>query len=58
MPEWWKTKPVQDWTEEGQRRGARTPCLHPAESKRGQHSQSIEPLRPTKAAVLQSPMSA
>jgi hypothetical protein len=29
-----------------------------AESKRGQHNQSIEPSRPTKAAVLQSPMSA
>jgi uncharacterized protein YndB with AHSA1/START domain len=27
-----------------------------AESKRGQHSQSIEPSRPTKAAVLQSPI--
>jgi hypothetical protein len=29
-----------------------------AESKRGQHSQSIEPSRPTKAAVLQSPIRA
>jgi hypothetical protein len=28
------------------------------ESKRGQHSQSTEPLRPTKAAVLESPISA
>jgi hypothetical protein len=28
------------------------------ESKRGQHSQSIEPLRPTSAAVRQSPTSA
>ena len=31
---------------------------HAAESKRGQHSQSMEPSRPTKAAVLQSPISA
>ena len=31
---------------------------HAAESKRGQHNQSIEPSRPTKAAVLQSPISA
>ena len=29
-----------------------------AESKRGQHNQSIEPLRPTRAAVLQSEISA
>jgi hypothetical protein len=29
-----------------------------AESKRGQHSQSIEPLRPTSAAVWQSPIRA
>jgi hypothetical protein len=29
-----------------------------AESKRGQHSQSIEPSRPTKAVVLQSPIRA
>jgi hypothetical protein len=29
-----------------------------AESKRGQHNQSIEPSRPTKAAALQSPISA
>jgi hypothetical protein len=29
-----------------------------SESKRGQHSQSIEPSRPTRAAVLQSPISA
>jgi hypothetical protein len=27
-----------------------------AESKRGQHNQSIEPWEPTKAADLQSPM--
>jgi hypothetical protein len=31
---------------------------HAAESKRGQHNQSIEPSRPTRAAVLQSPISA
>jgi hypothetical protein len=31
---------------------------HAAESKQGQHNQSIEPSRPTKAAVLQSPISA
>jgi hypothetical protein len=29
-----------------------------SESKRGQHSQSIEPLRPTSAAVWQSPIRA
>jgi|ERR1700720_290846 hypothetical protein len=29
-----------------------------AESKRGQHSQSMEPSQPTKAAVLQLPISA
>jgi hypothetical protein len=28
------------------------------ESKRGQHSQSIEPSRPTRAADLQSPINA
>ncbi len=31
---------------------------HAAESKRGRHSQSIEPSRDTSAAVLVSPMSA
>ena len=31
---------------------------HAGESKRGQHSQSIEPLRPTSEAVWQSPISA
>jgi hypothetical protein len=31
---------------------------HAAESNRGQHNQSIEPSQPTKAAVLQSPISA
>ena len=31
---------------------------HASESKRGQHSQSIEPSRETSAAVLQSPISA
>jgi hypothetical protein len=29
-----------------------------SESKRGRHSQSIEPLRPTNAAVWQSPIKA
>jgi hypothetical protein len=29
-----------------------------SESKRGQHSQSIDPFSPTSAAVSQSPMSA
>jgi hypothetical protein len=33
------------------------PAKHAAEHH-GQHNQSIEPLRPTKAAVLQSPISA
>jgi hypothetical protein len=31
---------------------------HAAESKRGQHSQSIEPSKPTSAAEWQSPISA
>jgi hypothetical protein len=31
---------------------------HDAESKRGRHSQSTEPLRPTKADVCRSPISA
>jgi hypothetical protein len=31
---------------------------HASESKRGQHSQSIEPSQPTSAAVSQSPISA
>ena len=34
----------------------RRAAKHAAESKRGQHNQSIEPSRPTKAAVLQSPI--
>ena len=36
----------------------RSAAKHAGESKRGQHSQSIEPSRPTKAAALQSPISA
>jgi hypothetical protein len=36
----------------------RSAAKHAAESKRGQHSQSIEPWRPTSAALWQSPISA
>jgi hypothetical protein len=35
-----------------------SPAKHASESNRGQQSQSIEPSRPTSAAVSQSPISA
>ena len=34
----------------------RSRAKHAPESNRGQHSQSIEPSRPTRAAVWQSPI--
>jgi len=36
----------------------RSAAKHASESNRGQHSQSIEPSRPTSAALSQSPISA
>ena len=38
--------------------GGATAAKHAGESNRGQHNQSIEPSRPTRAAVLQSPINA
>ena len=37
--------------------GAEKAAKQASESKAGQHSQSIDPLRPTSAAVSQSPIS-